>query len=124
MPDPINPDSRQGAVPLADALVQWSDPALVTAVRAQEAKVPPADLERLERYPIQSMQTHRRLPNRLRPLAFDGAVEELDRAWETLFAAFRLKLERGKTLLEGFPTPHFGEPAARRSRKGDGQVGT
>ncbi|HYF08841.1 MAG TPA: hypothetical protein VD970_14555 [Acetobacteraceae bacterium] len=91
-------DSRVGPLPLADALIAWSDPALVDAIRVEEAKFAPGRLEELDHYTLADVRTLRRRPDRMlsaHQLLAQRHTTALDQAWERLFAAFRLRVERG-----------------------------
>jgi hypothetical protein len=100
------PDSRRGPLPLADALIAWSDPALLEAVRAAEAGHAPDELERLERDPLDRISDRRAVPRQGRVPMFGGGAEgirALDRAWGALLDAFRGMVGRGEVFLEGEP---------------------
>lgn len=103
-------DSRVGPLPLADALIDWSDPALVDAIRAEEAKFPPGRLEELDHYTLADVRTLRRNPKGYRPMSSREATAALDRSWARLIAAFRHRVERGEFWLEGAQTITFGNP--------------
>jgi len=109
----MHADSRQGLLPLADAMLEWSDPALVEAIRAEEARFEPGELEQLGHYTLADVRLLRRSP-RL-PVSMGpswGPTADLERAWKRLFGAFRLLIECGEIRLRGVPTVSFGEPAA------------
>lgn len=90
------------SLPLAEALIAWSDPALIEAIRTEEAKVPTKTLEAFDRYTLTSILSERRAPNQGRILSLSRTgVEALDRAWDRLFAAFRFRIESGDFGLEG-----------------------
>lgn len=108
-------DSRCGPLSLADALIAWSDPGLVDAVRHAEARVPADELLSLDRWRLDDLGSLRRPPRRFRMPCFGRpAVDTLDAAWDWLFGAFRLMVERGEVVLEGTPTIAFGPPARKR----------
>lgn len=107
----MHAESHHGPLPLADAIIEWSEPALVEAIRAEEAKFPQGKLEELDHYTLVDVRTLRRLPDRLSmAILSHGVTAALDRAWERLFAAFRHRIERGEFWLEGTQTISFGKP--------------
>jgi len=103
-------DSRQGTLPLAEAMIAWSDPALVEAIRTAEALVTPTELHLHERITLDRLATERRPPQLFRRMAFSEAIQRLDQAWDALFASFRMRVERADVTLEGFRRVSFGEP--------------
>ncbi len=94
-------ESRQGPLPLAEAMVAWSDPALVDAIRAAEDAVPPDELRWAQRYSLADLTTQRWPPQRSRVFVHSEAIGQLDRAWDVLFAHFRLRPELGEISLKG-----------------------
>lgn len=111
----MSADSRRGALPLAEALIKWSDAELVEAIRRAEAAVPEATLRRHGRWTLEELVTLRRPPQRYRmPAVGNEAVEALDHAWDRLFGAFRLAVERGDVVLEGLAAISFGPRERKR----------
>ncbi len=104
-------DSRQGPLPLAEAMVAWSDPALVDAIRTAENAVPQDELRRAQRYSLADLATQRWPPQRSRVFVNSEAIGQLDRAWDVLFAHFRLRLELEEISLQGVLSAQSNEGA-------------
>lgn len=98
-----------GPLPLADALIAWSDPALIEAIRRETAKLDPDLLTRMDRYTLDSIRTERRQPQRGRILSLVPAgLAAFDLAWDRLFNRFRLMVEQGLVVLKGIDTLSMG----------------
>lgn len=108
-------DSRLKSLPLPDALLEWSDPALVDGVRTAQAKVDPEELARLDRCTLDDLHIRRRPPNWRRGLPSGSvALAELDEAWRNLFGELRRRIAIPELRLEGIvagrlPGTHFVE---------------
>ena len=99
----MNPESLEGPVSLAHALINWTEPTLIEAIRAETAKVDPAELDRTGRYTLESIFSERRKPQRGRTLYLaKNPFAALDRAWDRLFNHVRLLIEQGIIVLKGF----------------------
>lgn len=103
MVGPMNTESLDGPLSLAQALISWADPELIDAIRTETAKVDEAELDRTGRYTLDSILTRRRKPQR-GPTLYLGRnpMAEVDRAWRHLFDHMRLKIEQGRILLAGY----------------------
>jgi hypothetical protein len=115
-------ESHPGPLPLADALIAWSDPAFIEAIRRETAKLDPDVLTRMDRYTLDSIRVERRKPQRGRILSLvPTGLSAFDRAWDRLFNHFRLKVEQGLVELQGVDTLSIGRlereriPSARAS---------
>jgi hypothetical protein len=98
-------------LPLAEALIEWSDPALVEAVRAEERNLDPTKLRRHGRFTLVSIRTELRAPQR-RLLLSDpySGLEDLDRVWEGLIGAFKMQVQRRAMVLTGAYIKTEGSP--------------
>lgn len=95
-------DSPPAPLPLAQALIAWSDPSLIEAIRRETAKLTPELLDARSRFTLESILVERRMPNRmLLSFTWSDGVESLDREWQRLFARFRLLVEQEVVVLEG-----------------------
>ena len=95
-------DSHDAPAPLAEAILTWSDPALLEAVKAAEANFAAEDLERAGRDPLATLLVRRMRPRRGRPVNLAGnPYRPLDQAWDRVLDAFRLMIERGEVHLLG-----------------------
>lgn len=97
-------DSRPVVRPLAEAMLEWTDPDLLDAVRTAEAACGPAELETRGRDRIETFATPRgsgRPGQRPSGSGLPEAVAAVDRAWEAVFEAFRVKVELGEISLRG-----------------------
>lgn len=104
----MHAESRPGPLPLAEALIEWSDPALVDAIRAEERKFSEEMLEGSGRYTINSIRTRLKRPDRMRTSPFmRDSTRRLDAAWAKLFDVFRLRVERAELFLTGTNTLSF-----------------
>lgn len=98
-------ESNPGPLPLADALIAWSDPAFIEAIRRETAKLDPDVLTRMDRYTLDSIRNERRKPQRGRILSLvPTGLSAFDRAWDRLFNHFRLTVEQGLVVLTGTDT--------------------
>lgn len=97
-------EPRQGPLPLAEAILAWSEPHLIDAIRAAEAQFHPDEWARLDRDPLDKITDRRMQPRRGRTINLAGPdprLRPLDRAWEAVLNALRLKVERGEICLTG-----------------------
>lgn len=102
-------ESNRGPMPLADALIAWSNPELVDEVRRAETLIPASTIRQLNRWTLDDLRALRRNPCRYRTPAFGVAnLAVLDAAWDRLCGAFRLRVERGEITLDGVPTITIG----------------
>jgi hypothetical protein len=103
-------DSRADTLSFADALLTWSDPLLIRAIAQAEAEVTPGELRRRGRPVLERLTTELRPPQSFRPIVLSPAVRRVDDAWDDLFAAWRLKIERELVVLTGVDDLPAGEP--------------
>ncbi len=98
----MSDDSLRRTLGLAQAILEWTDPLLLDALRAADALVGPEDLRRWGRDPLEGILDRRARPERGRVRSLTGppeAVVALDRAWDAVVNALRLKIERGEICL-------------------------
>jgi hypothetical protein len=98
----MDDDSRPTALGLAQAVLDWIDPALLDALRAAEAQCDPDELEQLQRDPVARILDRRARPQRGRVIQMAGSPPEIaawDRAWNAVMNALRLKIETGEIAL-------------------------
>jgi hypothetical protein len=108
-------ESNRGPMPLADALIAWSNPELVDEVRRVETLIPASTIRQLKRWTLDDLRALRRTPCRYRTPAFGVAnLAVLDAAWDRLCGAFRSRVERGEITLDGVPTITIGPVSPMR----------
>ena len=105
----MNTDSQSDSLPLAEALIEWSDAALVDVIRREERKADPAQIQEYRRWTLAGLREELRTPQPSAPL-YPPLVSllGLDRAWDRLIGAFKLSLQRGTFVLTGAYTKHGG----------------
>ena len=97
-------DSRPVVRPLAEAILEWSEPHLLEAVRAAEAAAPPGELESWGRDRIETISAPRTSAQTGRKNTLSGlpdTVAQADRAWNAVLEALRAKVEYGEISLRG-----------------------
>ena len=92
-------------LPLAEAMIAWSEPALVEAIRRAEARIPRRTMTQMDRFTLEEVVTQRQAPKRwlFRSMNSNDETRDLDRAWNRLMGSFRLKIEQGIVRLIGTP---------------------
>ncbi len=98
----MHTDSSPEWIPIAEALVAWSEPALIEAIRNAEATTPDGYIIAAGWYTVEALPQERRAPLRSRamgkPKIVTGTLVPL---WEQVFARFRWKIEKGEVVLRG-----------------------
>jgi len=100
------------ALPLAEAMIQWTDPALVQAVRAEEQRFTAYELGYVVHRPKLSALHQLAKPNRDRWMIGQPDFTRLIQAWRDLERDFRARTVRGAFYLEGVQIAP--EPTTRR----------
>lgn len=102
----MHAEPRCGPLPLADALIEWSDPELVQTVRKVETPFSAEELDALDTdFAERVTPAHRVLgPDPYPPFHPDPHIADLFEAWGKLAMAFALMALRGDVILLGIQT--------------------
>ena len=104
-------ESRNGPLPLADAMLEWSEPALIEAIRAEEVAL--AASGGIDHFLLADLRTSRRSPKRsFGFISSFSPTAALERAWEALYAVWRFRIECGEVCLTGNNTLQILEPGS------------
>jgi hypothetical protein len=94
-------DSPQPALPLAEAITTWSDPALVGALDAAEAPFPPQQRVQFLREWMAEIARCRAQGVPARSSTTNPPIQALERAWQDLFVGFNARVASGDIVLWG-----------------------
>jgi hypothetical protein len=94
-------DSQAGPLPLLEALVRWSEPRLVEAVRVQERRHTPHEMAQLTYLPRLCEEAELAKPPASGLMGGQTSSTPLRAAWEALERDFRARLVRGDFHLLG-----------------------
>jgi hypothetical protein len=94
-------DSPQPALPLAEAITTWSDPALVEALHAAEAPFPPQQRVQFLREWVAEIAQCRARGAPARFSTTNPPIRALEGAWQDLFVGFNASVASGDIVLWG-----------------------
>lgn len=86
-------------------MIEWSDPALLDAIRVAEAALAGAGVGPTDHFKLADLRKKRRSPRR--PPGFTmpfSPTAQLEQAWEALYSTWRFKIESGAISLKGSST--------------------
>ncbi|CAH0242978.1 hypothetical protein [Roseomonas sp. CECT 9278] len=94
-------DSPRPALPLAEAITTWSDPALVEALNAAEAPFAPQQRVQLLQEWVAEIAQYRARGTSARSSVTNPTIRALERAWQKLFVGFNASVAAGDIVLWG-----------------------